>query len=97
MLTTKERIQRVTSKGQITLPISWRRRYKVDNISVRDKGTSIEIRPVKIMFPIEDGEDVVFDAVRDNNGKGVPIEKFIKALEKSIRRDERTGQTHKKS
>ena len=96
MLQIKERIQRVTSKGQITLPISWRRRYKTDNISVRTNGISIEIRPVKLAFPIEKGEEVIFDAVRDNGGRGMPIDKFIGALDRSIKRDERARQTHKK-
>lgn len=32
-------------------------------------------------------DTVIFNAVRDNNGKGVPVEKFIRVLQKLVRED----------
>ena len=80
-MTTKDKIQRVTSKGQITLPISWRRKMgNASTIVVRTKGDTLEISP----FRTEDERDeewvTLFDAVRDNKGKGIPAKEFAKML-----------------
>lgn len=89
-----EKIQRVTSKGQITLPISWRRNMgNVNTIIVRTKGDTLEISPLRT----EDGRDeewvTLFDAIRDNKGKGIPAQELIAALEKSLDKKKQHGRT----
>ena len=32
-------------------------------------------------------DTVIFNAVRDNGGKGVPVEKFVRILQKLVRED----------
>jgi bifunctional DNA-binding transcriptional regulator/antitoxin component of YhaV-PrlF toxin-antitoxin module len=65
---TATRIQKVTSKGQITLPASWRARTKTDTITVTIMGDMVKISPARLR---ENGEYTVFDAIRDNKGKGI--------------------------
>lgn len=74
-----EKIQRVTSKGQITLPSVWRKEYGTEQVVVTTKGGKIEIAPVR---RVRASEYTVFDAIRDNKGKGIKAEDFIKILEK---------------
>ncbi len=93
------RIQRITSKGQITLPIAWRRRMKTDIIMVREAGNAIEIRPaetVSITGIERDDGVIIFDANRDTDGKPVPVEKFISILKKLEREDTLTRARSKK-
>lgn len=77
------KIQKVTSKGQITLPIAWRR--KVDNAStiiVHNDGDSLRISAFK--GETEDDRDAewvtLFDAIQNNNGKGIPAKEFAKMI-----------------
>ena len=79
-----DKIQSVTSKGQITLPVALRRLYGAKNISLRANGAVLQIVPVRMR---SHGDEVIFDSVRDNGGKGVPIEEFIRTLKK-IRKEE---------
>jgi len=83
---TIEKIQKITSKGQITLPVAWRRHTRADTISVITRGNRIEIAPARLQ---KVSEHTVFDAVRDNNGKGIKIDKLIRILEKLVKEDER--------
>ncbi len=76
---TVKKIQRVTSKGQITLPIFWRRMTGANMITLVTKGNRIEIAPTRLH---EDGEYTVFDAIRDNKGKGIKATDLIKILER---------------
>ncbi len=82
---TKPKIQRITSKGQITLPIAWRRKVKTDMIMVRETNDGIHISPARTLkLDPEDRDDdiIIFDANRDNGGKFIPIEEFIRVLDK---------------
>ena len=83
---TIEKIQKITSKGQITLPVAWRRHTKASTITVTTIGNRIQIAPVRLQ---KVSEATIFDAVRDNNGKGIKINKLIKILEKLVKKDER--------
>jgi len=74
-----EKIQRVTSKGQITLPSVWRKEFGADQVVVTAKGGKIEIAPVR---RVKESEYTVFDAIRDNKGKGIKAKDFIKILDK---------------
>lgn len=74
-------IQKATSRGQITLPIAWRRRVGVRNFVVRTLPDRLEIRPVRLQA--ETHEFTVFDAIRDNKGKGIKAADLVRILNKT--------------
>lgn len=76
---TVQKIQRVTSKGQITLPVSWRRLTGARLITLVEKGDRIEIVPTRLH---DENEYTVFDAIRDNKGKGIKASDLVKILQK---------------
>jgi bifunctional DNA-binding transcriptional regulator/antitoxin component of YhaV-PrlF toxin-antitoxin module len=67
---TKIKIQKISSKGQVTLPASWRKSIKTDHIKVSVSGDKLVIQPARFD---ESGEYTVFDAIRDNKGKGLKV------------------------
>src|SRR3989338_7174358 len=77
-----QKIQTITSKGQITLPIAWRRRIGARHIILETKGDRIEILPARLSQK-ESGEYTVLDALRDNTGGGIG-EKRIHPLVQAI-------------
>ena len=81
MNNTTTKIQKITSKGQITVPDSWRRKVKTDTIVVKIKGNVIEITPARREQVREDAEYTVFDALRDNKGKGLKAKDLVKILD----------------
>ena len=85
-----EKIQKITSKGQITLPVAWRRFTKADSILVTTKGNAIEIVPAKFQ---KRGGSAIFDAIRDNKGEGIKIDALLKILQKLIKEDEQHRKT----
>lgn len=74
-----EKIQRVTSKGQITLPAVWRKEFGTEQVVVTAKGGRVEISPVRRS---RESEYTVFDAIRDNKGKGIKAKDLITMLKK---------------
>ncbi len=74
-------IVKATSKGQITLPVTWRRRVTTDRFIVKVMGDVLEIRPLDLK-KIEEAQryTTIFDAVRDNKGKGIPAKDFLAML-----------------
>ena len=82
-----ERVQKVTSKGQITLPSAWRKTVGTDNVVVRARGRVLTVQPAH--FEEDDNETIIFSAKRDNGGKGIPISEFIRILEKHKKQDEK--------
>ena len=78
--TPTKRVQRVTSKGQITLPIAWRERVGTNTITVREKGRILEIEALDLSENSVAGEYTVFDAIRDNKGKGLRADDLLKIL-----------------
>lgn len=80
MSAIKEKIQKITSRGQITLPVSWRRKVNTNTIVVRTKGDVVEITPARLEK--NSGEYTVFDAIRDNEGKGIKATDLVKILKK---------------
>ena len=76
------RIQNITSKGQITLPVVWRRKTKAEQIILRVKGDILEIAPAEISSRREEKEYTVFDALRDNKGKGLRASDLSALLKK---------------
>ncbi len=79
----------VTSKGQITLPKVWRDRFCADQFLLLEEKRGLLVKPVDIdeIETLEDldkgnGYNVIFNAKRDNGGKGIPAGKLLKLLEK---------------
>ena len=75
----KIKIQKISSKGQVTLPVAWRKHINTDTIAVSISDEKLEIRPAR--FDQSD-EYTVFDAIRDNKGKGIKAEDLSKLLRK---------------
>lgn len=76
------KIQKVTERGQITLPVEWRRRHDARNIIVKEIGGKLEIAPLK---DLESNEYTVFDAIRDNKGRGIKAGDLVKILKRIVR------------
>jgi bifunctional DNA-binding transcriptional regulator/antitoxin component of YhaV-PrlF toxin-antitoxin module len=75
-----ELLQKVTSKGQITLPIAWRNATGARTIVLAIKeGGRIEITPAR---RANSSEYTVFDALRDNAGKGIKATDLARILQK---------------
>jgi len=80
-----------TSKGQITLPKSWRSQYNTSQFIVSESENGLFIKPLDLgeidnleeYENIENNEnyEVIFNAKRDNNGKGIPSSDLIKMLQ----------------
>lgn len=77
-----KRVQKVTSKGQITLPVSWRKKFNAQQVLVEPKGDFIEISSFSLDDREGNKEYTVFDAIRDNNGKGLKAVDLLSILKK---------------
>jgi bifunctional DNA-binding transcriptional regulator/antitoxin component of YhaV-PrlF toxin-antitoxin module len=68
-----------TSRGQITLPKQWRNHFTTDSYLAVMQDDKLVLTP----FHIDgiDGQEVLLDADRDNNGKGFSPDDFINALQ----------------
>lgn len=77
-------IAKATSKGQITLPASWRRIFNTDRYIITEKKDRLEIRPINIEELKKTKEYTVFDAIRDNKGKGIKAKDLVKELRKDL-------------
>lgn len=75
-------ITKATTKGQITLPAKWRNNFKTDQFLVKEKGDALEIRPLFLDDLPTAKEYTVFDAIRDNHGKGIKAKDLLKILKK---------------
>lgn len=74
------KIIKSTSRGQITLPKQWRRAFGTDVYLIEMRDQSLTIKPFDL--DVVAGEEILFDADRDNNGKGVSPEAIIRMLKK---------------
>ncbi len=77
-------IVKATSKGQITLPIGWRRNFSTDRYMIKIKKERLEIRPIDLEKLGRENEYTVFDAIRDNKGKGIKAKDLVKILKKTV-------------
>ena len=77
-------IAKATSRGQITLPAKWRRNFSTNQYIIEEKKDRLEIRPIDIKDLGKKQEYTVFDAIRDNKGKGIKAKSLIKILKKSL-------------
>lgn len=78
-------VLKATSKGQITLPAKWRKHFSTNQFVAHENGDVLEIRPLDL-DALHSKEDsiTVFDAIRDNQGKGIYAEDFIGIVQKSL-------------
>jgi len=77
-------ILKATTKGQITLPARWRRNLDTDRYIVKEKGRKLEIEPFYLDKLEKQNEYTVFDAIRDNQGKGITAKDLAEKLKKTI-------------
>lgn len=75
------KIVKTTSKGQVTLPKIWRDKFNTDDFLMQIDVNSITIKPINLAR-LQEEEEVIFDADRDNNGKGVSPDEIIRMLKK---------------
>ena len=75
---------KATSKGQITLPVKWRRQFDTNQYLVIEKKGMLQIKPIDIEKIEKEEYFSIFDKDMDNNGEGIPAEDFIKLLEESL-------------
>ena len=80
MLNTTKILRKTNSKGQITLPRSFRAKMQSDTFLIEEKDGHLTITPAEIIT----GEEVLFDAVRDNNGIRIPIKDMVAVLKKDL-------------
>ena len=90
-------ITKATSRGQITLPKVWRDKFKTDQYIIKAGDFSVEIVPVDEEELEWIHGETIFNADRDNNGKGVKVQDFIKMLENLKKEDGQNTKTSKKS
>ncbi|PIR03340.1 MAG: hypothetical protein COV60_00830 [Candidatus Magasanikbacteria bacterium CG11_big_fil_rev_8_21_14_0_20_43_7] len=77
-------IVKATSKGQVTLPVKWRRQFNTDNFLATEKDGVLELRPLDINDAVKKKEITVFDALRDNKGKGLKAKELSRLLKKTL-------------
>ena len=73
-------IQKATSRGQITLPVAWRKKFNTNQFLMEAEESFLKIVPIDT--DDLDGYEVVFDADRDNNGEDVLAEEIINMIDK---------------
>jgi len=73
-------ILKTTSKGQITIPMEWRSKFDTNQFVATITDEKLELKP--LFLNNYDNEYTVFDAIRDNKGKGIKAVDLIKALKK---------------
>lgn len=77
-------ILKTTTKGQITIPAKWRKKFNTNQFIATLEEDKLEIRPLIVNEEIQAKEFTVFDAIRDNKGKGIKAKDLISFLKKSI-------------
>lgn len=77
-------IAKATIKGQITLPVKWRKNFATDCYVIKERGNKLEISPLDLTKLNDQNEYTVFDAIRDNKGKGLKAKDLIRALKKTL-------------
>lgn len=78
-------VVKATSKGQITLPAVWRRKFDTSQFILDYSGNTVKIYPLdtgEIIEKKKTDERVVFNAIRDNKGRGVNAKELLKVLKK---------------
>ena len=76
-------ITKATTKGQITIPAQWRNGFETNMFMITAKEDILEIKPFFIN-DIKESEYTVFDAIKDNKGKGIKAKDLVKLLKKIL-------------
>ena len=71
-------IEKTTTKGQITLPKFWRDLFETQHFLILPEENQLVIRP--LILDDDSGYATVFNAERDNKGKGISAKKILKIL-----------------
>ena len=77
-------IAKTTTKGQITLPAKWRKNFATNQFVLREKGNVLEITPLDLEKLESDSEYTVFDAIRDNDGKGIKAKDLTALIKRTL-------------
>jgi len=77
-------VLKATSRGQITLPAKWRKNFKTDRFTARIRERSIEIQPLTVVSSKTSRECTVFNAIRDNKGKGLKAKDLVRILKQTL-------------
>ena len=77
-------VVKATSKGQVTLPSAWRKNFDTNRFLIREHDHSLTITPLDVDALEDDNWETIFDAKRDNGGKGIAIDAFMKVLKKTL-------------
>ncbi len=72
------KVLKSTERGQITLPKQWREKFSTDSYLVEMQADRMVIVPFHL--DAEAGEEILFDADRDNDGEGISVDDMIAAL-----------------
>ena len=78
------KVVKATSKGQVTLPAKWRKRFDTDRFLIKEEGSVLIISPLEVDRLESEHWETIFDAERDNAGQGVVIDEFIAALKSTL-------------
>ncbi|OGJ61900.1 hypothetical protein A3C37_03715 [Candidatus Peribacteria bacterium RIFCSPHIGHO2_02_FULL_53_20] len=74
------KIVKSTPRGQITLPKQWRSHFSTNNFIVEMHQDRLVIHPFDLAQAT--AEEIIFDADRDNHGKGIPAREMIRLIKK---------------
>lgn len=78
-------ILKTTSKGQVTIPSSWRKKFNTNQFIATIKEHKLEIKPLIIKQDEQEVEEfTVFDAIRDNKGRGIKAKDLVGILKKTV-------------
>lgn len=67
----------ITSKGQVTLPVSWRNKVQSSMVVFKEVNGVLEVHPVRTTSR---GDVILFNADRDTNGTGIQAKELLRAL-----------------
>jgi len=78
-------ILKTTSKGQVTIPANWRKKFNTNQFTAVIKEDKLEIKPLFLEKEKEEVKEfTVFDAIRDNKGKGIKAKDLVNILKKIV-------------
>jgi len=78
-------ILKTTSKGQVTIPASWRKKFNTNQFTAVMKEDRLEIKPLFLEKEKEEVKEfTVFDAIRDNKGRGMKAKDLVNILKKTV-------------
>jgi len=73
-------IVKATTKGQITLPARWRQNFSTNRYIIKERGGKLEVSPFNLERLEKQDEYTVFDAIRDNKGRGIKAKDLARIL-----------------